>query len=488
MQFSEHSALELAEMIAQGELSPVELTRSCLERIEKYNPTLNAFITIDRPGALKAAQESEKQEPKGLLHGLPIAIKDLSLTKGLRSTSGSLTLKDNVPNEDSVAVERVRQAGAIIVGKSNTPEFGYKGVTDNRLMAPCANPWDTSRTSGGSSGGSAAAIAAGLCPLAEGTDGAGSIRIPAGFCGVVGVKPSFARVPRYPIPDIYYNLSHTGPITSTVADAIMLLAVQSGPDRRDPCSMTSSLFAEDKNCQELDAASTPAQFYRALHRFVTLDEKKDAKLRLAWSPDLGYAAVDPEVRELCQKAVQKLSQLGHTIEEDNPGFNDPEPIELNIWNVVYAERYAPMSDEVRALFTPELAGLVDEGMKVSAYQMGRDAMARTQLYYKTDQFFDRYDVLITPTLPVEAFPLTQQRPASIAGRPITTLFGWTPFTYPFNLTGQPAVTVPAGFTANGMPVGIQLIGPRGAEMRLLKLASQFEAIAPWPRCAPAFRG
>ena len=484
MQLHEYTALDLAELIAQKQVSPVELTRHCLERIDKYNSTLNAFITIDREGALKAAENAEKCESPGLLNGLPIAIKDLSLTKGLRSTSGSLTLKDNIPSEDSVAVERVRQAGAVIVGKSNTPEFGYKGVTDNRLLPPCANPWDTSRTSGGSSGGSAAAMAAGLCPLAEGTDGAGSIRIPAGFCGVVGVKPSFARVPRYPIPDIYYNLSHTGPITSSVADAILLLTVQAGPDRRDPASMTDSLL-DAPGCQELQHAGTPVQFYKALRHFTALDSA-DPKLRLAWSPDLGYAPVEPEIRTVCQQAVQELARLGHTVDEDNPGFTDPEPIELNIWNVVYAERYAPMSEETRALFTPELAGLVDLGTQVSAYQMGRDAMARTQLYYQTQRFFDKYDVLITPTLPVEAFPHSQQRPAAIAGREIKTLFGWTPFTYPFNLTGQPAVTVPAGFTPNGLPAGIQLVGPRGSEMRLLKLAAQFEKIHPWPRLAPGF--
>ena len=486
MKLHEYTALDLAELIEQKQLSPVELTRHCLERIDKYNSVLNAFITVDRDGALQAAEKAEKREEPGLLNGLPIAIKDLSLTKGLRSTSGSLTLKDNIPNEDSVAVERVRRAGAVIVGKSNTPEFGYKGVTDNRLLPPCANPWDISRTSGGSSGGSAAAMAAGLCPLAEGTDGAGSIRIPAGFCGVVGVKPSFARVPRYPIPDIYYNLSHTGPITSSVADAILLLTVQAGPDLRDPASMTDSLLSAP-GCQDLEQAQKPGQFYKALRRFTEIDES-DPKLRLAWSPDLGYAPVEPEVSALCSQAVRKFSLLGHSIDEDNPGFSDPEPIELNIWNVVYAERYAPMSSETRALFTPELAGLVDLGTQVSAYRMGRDAMARTQLYYKTQRFFDKYDVLITPTLPVEAFPHSLQRPASIAGREITTLFGWTPFTYPFNLTGQPAVTVPAGFTRNHLPVGIQLIGPRGSEMRLLKLAAQFEKLQPWPRLAPDFAG
>ncbi|MBQ7569114.1 amidase [bacterium] len=485
MQLHEYSALDLAELILSKQLSPLELTKHCLQRIEKYSSELNAFITVDAQGALLAAQKAESQSPAGLLHGLPIAIKDLSLTKGLRSTSGSLLQKDYVPDEDSVAVARVRQAGAIIVGKSNTPEFGYKGVTDNRLLPPCANPWDTSRTSGGSSGGSAAAIAAGLCPLAEGTDGAGSIRIPAGFCGAVGVKPSFARVPRYPIPDIYYNLSHTGPITSTVADAILLLAVQSGPDLRDPLSITDSLFAAPE-CEQLERAVSPSQFYRALRDFVTVTDR-DPKLRLAWSADLGYAPVEPEIQAICQQAAQKLTQLGHSIDEDCPSFSDPEPIELNIWNTVYAERYAPLSPETRAQLTPELAGLIDLGTQVSAYQMGRDAMERTKLYYKTQSFFERYDVLITPTLPVEAFPKTMQRPQSIAGRPITTLFGWTPFTYPFNLTGQPAVTVPAGLTAHGLPAGIQLIGPRGSEMRLLKLASQFEQIAPWTRIAPAFR-
>ncbi len=457
MQIHEYSAAELASLIRRRELSPVEITEHYLRRIDALNPKLNAFITVDYEGAIAAAREAESSPPQGPLHGVPVAVKDLSLTKGLRSTSGSLTLKDNIPSVDSVSAERIREAGGIIIGKTNTPEFGYKGVTDNRLGEPTLNPWDTSRTSGGSSGGSAAAVAAGLAPVAEGTDGAGSIRIPAGFCGVVGIKPSFARVPRYPIPDIYYTLSHTGPIARTADDAALLLDVLSGYDKRDPLSMTEPL---------------------------RLSPYAPEPLRIAWSPRLNYAPLEPEIEAITEKAALKLCEAGHSVERADPDITDPEPLELNIWNTVYAARYGPLEEPMRSLFTPELAEIVDEGMRLPAWRLCKDSIERTKLYYEMEKFFGTFDLLLTPTLPVEAFPVEKQRPETVEGRPITTLFGWTPFTYPFNLTGQPAVTVPAGLTASGLPAGLQIIGPRGSEALIMQVARQFEYLAPWQKLAP----
>lgn len=480
MEVHQYSATELAVLIRKRKLSPVEIVKSLLERIDKLNPSLNAFTTVDYEGALQAAKVAENTPPTGPLHGIPVAIKDLSYTKGLRTTCGSLTLKDNVPEVDSISVERIRRAGAIIIGKTNTPEFGYKGVTDNRLGAPTRNPWNTGRTSGGSSGGSAAAVAAGLVPLAEGTDGAGSIRIPASFCGVVGLKPSFARVPRTPIPDIWYTLSHTGSIARTVADAALLYDVLAGPDPRDPLSYTTiercdnlhpTVALEDWDAPYLKAGAGVG------HTEI------GNRMTIGYSPDLGYAAVDPEVAQIVAQAAHELASL-HEVVDANVSVEDPEQIELNIWNAVYAARYGPLKSPTRDLFTPELAGLVDEGMRLSGFELYHDSIARTKLYYTMAEYFVHHDLLITPTMAVEAFPIEQQRPAEINGRPMTTLFGWTPFTYPFNLTGQPAVTVPVGLTASGLPVGMQIIGGRGQEKKVLTVAQQYEHLHPWKQYAP----
>lgn len=449
------SAVNIRQRILQGELSPVEVVESLLQRIERLNPRLNSFITVDAEGALDTARRLEKNcDSPGPLHGIPIAIKDLSYTKGLRTTCGSLTLKDNVPTQDSISVERIRQAGAIIIGKTNTPEFGYKGVTDNRLMPPTVNPWDESTTSGGSSGGSASAVAAGLVPLAEGTDGAGSIRIPASFCGVVGFKPSFASVPRYPIPDIYYTLSHTGPIARNVEDAALLYSVLAGQDMRDALSF--------------DVAASQGE----------------SQLKLAWTSGLSYAQAEPEVAKVCREAVYHLTEQRHTIVEDRPEFPDPEPIELNIWNTVYAARYGPLTSPTRELFTPELAEIVDEGMRLPAHVLCKDSIARTKLYYTMDEFFQKYDLLLMPTMPMPSFPVELQHPRELNGRKLDTLFGWTPFTYPFNLTGQPAITVPVTYVTSPagkkLPVGVQIIGPRGSDNLVLAVAKQLESYRTLP--------
>lgn len=439
------TAVELAALIRNREVSPVEVVQAALDRIDRLDPDLRAFVTVDYEGALAAAREAERSEPAGPLHGVPVAVKDLSLTRGLRTTFGSLLHRDFVPDQDSVSVERLRAAGAILVGKTNTPEFGYKGVTDNRLGPPTVNPWNRERTAGGSSGGSAAAVAAGLVPLAEGTDGAGSIRIPACFCGVVGLKPTFGRVPRHPVPDLYYTLSHTGPIACTVADAALMLEVLAGPDSRDPWSL-----------DDFPAAREPR--------------------RVAWSPDLGYAQVEPEVARVAREAVARLP---YEVEEADPGFPDPEEVELGIWRTVYAARFGPLPPEVRERMDPLLAAIVDEGMAMPAWELAKQSLERTRLWETLERFFGRYDLLVTPTMPVEAFPASQQRPDTVDK---ATLFGWTPFTYPFNLTGLPAVTVPAGLTRSGLPVGLQIVGRRGADRQVLLAAAAFERAAPWSPC------
>lgn len=438
------NAVELAARIRAREISPVEVVRDALDRIERLDPALRAFVTIDPEGALAAAREAERTPPVGPLHGVPVAVKDLSLTRGLRTTFGSLLHRDFVPDQDSVSVERLRRAGAVIVGKTNTPEFGWKGVTDNRLGPPTVNPWNRERTAGGSSGGSAAAVAAGMVPLAEGTDGAGSIRIPAAFCGVVGMKPTFGRVPRHPVPDLYYTLSHTGPLTRTVADAELMLEVLAGPDPRDPWCLTEAM-----------GEALPPR-------------------RVAWSPDLGYARVEPEVARVALAAARKLPW---ELEEAHPGFPDPEDVELGIWCTVYAARFGELDPAQRGLMDPGLVEVIDQGMRMPASELARGSLARTRLWETVERFFRTYDLLVTPTMPVVAFPASQQHPLPV-DKP--TLFGWTPFTYPFNLTGLPALTVPAGLTSEGLPVGLQIIGRRGADRQVLAAGAAFEQAAPWP--------
>ncbi len=447
-------ATELAQLIKEKKLSPVEVTQAYLERIDKLNSKVNAFITLDSEGALSQARRAENEEATGPLHGVPVAIKDLSYTKGMRTTCGSLTLKDNIPDFDSISVTRIRQAGAIILGKTNTPEFGYKGITNNRVFGPTLNPWNLERHAGGSSGGSASAVAANLVPIAEGTDGAGSIRIPASFCGVVGFKPSFAMVPRYPIPDLYYTLSHTGPIARHVDEAALLFEVLAGVSSHDNLSISPH------------------------------DWPKSAsdKLHIAYSPNLNYAPVGDEVAQIVNQAAQKFTELGYVVNEENPPIDeDPEPLELNIWNTVYASRYAPLGEETKALLTPEMVDIIEEGMKLPAYMYSQDSIKRTKLYYTMDKFFERYDLMITPTMPIEAFDSQLERPESVNGRKISTLFGWTPFTYPFNLTGQPAITIPAGLSDNKMPIGLQIVGPRGSDRFILEVAKRFEELAPFPK-------
>ena len=447
-------AVELAQKIRAKELSPVEVVGAFLERIDKFNSRLNAFITVDPEGALKAAREAEEYPSDRPLHGVPVAIKDLSYTEGMRTTCGSLTLKDNIPNCDSISVTRVRQAGGIVIGKTNTPEFGYKGITNNRVFGTTFNPWELTRHAGGSSGGSACAVAAKLAPLAEGTDGAGSIRIPASFCGVVGFKPSFAMVPRYPIPDLYYTLSHTGPLARHVEDAALLFEVLAGVSSHDNLSMNP----------------------------VDWPKTAQDRLKIAYSPTLNYAAVEDEVAQTVAEGALKFKELGYEVMEENPPIpEDPEPIELNIWNTVYASRYAPLNDRMRELLEPEMVEIIEEGMKLPTYKYSQDSIKRTKLYYIMDEFFERYDLMITPTMPLEAFDYHLERPQTVGGRVINTLFGWTPFTYPFNLTGLPAITVPAGLSAAGLPIGLQIVGPRGSDRLILQVAKRFEELAPFPQ-------
>jgi aspartyl-tRNA(Asn)/glutamyl-tRNA(Gln) amidotransferase subunit A len=458
------SAIELRERYRRRELSPLEVTGLILERIGKLNPSLNAFLTVTVERALEDARAAERAyggegEP-GPLAGIPISIKDLTPTAGIRTTMGSLLYQDWIPDEDGPFVERVNAAGAVMLGKTNTPEYGWKGDSGNRLIGPTHNPWKHGATAGGSSGGAAAAVAAGLGPLAQGSDGAGSIRIPSGFSGIFGLKPTLGLVAYYPASAVEV-LSHLGPMTRTVRDAGLLLNVVGRQDDRDRYSYPT----------ETD--------------FVAACDGGISGLRVAWSPDLGYAPVDPEVRDITSRAAQRLSDLGAHVEEVDPGIADPWDTLDTIWLAAQAGRHKDDFDEVRELIDPGRIELVERGRKLTAVDLYNAHVQRTGLYHQWRRFFEdgRWDLLVTPQLPVTAFPAGDDHPGTIDGKPVNYL-GWTAFTYPFNLTGQPAATVPCGFAANGLPVCLQFVGRWRDDATVLRAAAAYEEMAPWAQHRP----
>lgn len=459
------SATELAAAVRTADVSPVEVARAVLDRIGRVNPRINAFCTVTADRALEQARAAEaavvRGDPLGPLHGVPISFKDLTATAGIRTTYGSRVFEHHVPEEDAVVVERARAAGAVLLGKTNTPEFGCKGVTDNRIFGATRNPWRLDRVAGGSSGGAAAALAAGLGPLGEGSDLAGSIRVPAALCGVVGLKPGVGRVPRYPALNGWTAFSVVGPMARTVRDTALLLSVMAGPDDRDPTSLPA----------------TDDDFARAAEGGIR-------GLRVAWSADLGYAPVDPEVRGLCGEAAKAFVGLGAAVDEAHPGFDDPEPLFLDLTAPVRAAAYGHYLAEWREQMDPVLVARIERAGGTSAVEQERAQHRRTRLWHTVRRFFERYDLLLTPATAVAAFSIDVQRPAEIAGRPVTSPIGWFPFTFPFAITGQPAISVPCGTTAEGLPVGLQIVGRRFGEGTVLRAAAAFEAARPWSARRP----
>jgi aspartyl-tRNA(Asn)/glutamyl-tRNA(Gln) amidotransferase subunit A len=454
------SALELAALIRKKEVSPVEVVEAILARIERINPELNAFCTVTAEEARDAAAAAEVAvmtgEPLGPLHGVPFSVKDLVFTRRVRTTGGSHLYSDHVPEEDAVAVERLKAAGAIMLGKTNTPEFGHKGVTDNPLFGITRNPWNRELTSGGSSGGAGAAVAGGLGPLAVGTDGGGSIRIPAAFCGIYGLKPSFGRVPQHPTFRSWQGVSVTGPMTRTVRDAALMLDVLAGPDDRDRESLPA-----DEGPSYLDACATGI-----------------AGLSVAWSADLGHARVDPDVADLCARAAEQFESLGCHVEVVTPSWEDPEEI---FRVAAAAETYAAWGHMLTSGDTRldrSLVALLRFGQTIDVAAYLRALHRRDDFWTEVQRFLARFDLLITPTVAVSPFAVGRPGLKEINGNPATPL-GWMPFTFPFNLTGQPAATVPVGFTPAGLPVGLQIVGRRHGERAVLAASSAFEAASPW---------
>ena len=453
------SALDLAARIRQKDLSPVEVTEAILGRIEALNPRLGAFCLVAADQARAAARDAEvavmKREPLGPLHGVPVSIKDVIFTRGVRTTGGSRLFADLVPEHDAVAVARLRAAGAIVLGKTTTSEFGHKALTESPLFGSTRNPWDLTRTPGGSSGGAAAAVASGLGPIGLGTDGGGSIRLPAAFCGLVGFKPSYGRVPEYPTFPGWDHVSHTGPLTRTVRDAAAALDAVAGGDDRDPNSLPS-----------------------ASGSYVDACERDVRGLHVAWSADLGYARVDPVVQALCENAAAEFENLGCHVEVVNPGW---ESLEDAFSTMVAAQFHAAFADQIaerESDVDPTLARFVARGASVTTrdYLVARARMR--EFWQEVLQFLARFDLLLTPTVAVPPFAADAKPPREINGERGSVL-GWMPFTYPFNITGQPAASVPAGWTAENLPVGVQIVGQRHADATVLAACAAYEAACPW---------
>lgn len=464
-------AVELSELIRRRAVSPVEITRAVLERIDRLNGPLGAFVMVHAERATADAREAEQAvmtgQPLGPLHGVPISIKDSLWTAGDRTTSGSRLLAEFVPPEDTASVARVRAAGAIFVGRTNLPEFAWRGSTDNPLFGESRNPWDRARTPGGSTGGGAAAVAAGLGPLALGSDGAGSIRIPASFCGLVGLKPTFGRVPMYPAAGGNELVAHVGPLARTVRDAALLMNAIARYDRRDPFALP------DDGTDYVAACDEPLS--GAARGNAGADGR--ASIRIAWSPDLGFAPIEPETREICARAARAFVEIGIEIEEARPDFGDPSWILRALYGGAQAGAHAARAPEQKAQMDPDLVAYAEASAGLTVVEYVEAVAARQALVDSLRRFFERYDLLLTPTLCLPAFPLGIVGPRTVAGREVTHL-GWT-LCYPFNYSGQPAISVPAGWTTSGLPVGLQIVGRRLEDALVLRAAAAFEAIRPW---------
>ncbi len=455
------SAVELLAGYREGRFSPVEATRAVLDRIHAVNDKINAFMIIDDDGALAAARASEgrwaKGAPLGLLDGVPTTLKDLVLTKGWPTLKGSLTVDPAGPwDEDAPCVARLREHGAVFLGKTTTPEVGWKGLTESALSGITRNPWNLAKTPGGSSGGASAALAAYMGPLAVGSDGGGSIRIPAGFTGVFGIKANYGRVPVYP-ESAMRTLSHVGPMTRTVADAALMLNVLSEPDHRDPTALP----------------------YQGIDFTQGLDDGING-LKVAFSPDLGYAKVDDELARIVEEAVAAFTELGAVVERRDPGIENPKAIFKAHWWAGAAGAFAHLADDQKAKLEPELAEIVADGQKLSILDYMRAMDGRTALCLQLRQFFRDVDLLLTPSLAVPAFDVGHLQPP---GHPADDTYwtDWTPFTFPFNLGQQPACSIPCGFTAAGLPVGLQIVADNFREDLVLRAARAFEAARPQDR-------
>lgn len=450
------SAGEMVARFAEGSLSPVETTRAALARIERLNGRFNAVCLVDAEGAQAAARESETRwrqgVPLGPVDGVPTTVKDLVLAKGWPTRRGSRTTAEDPAPADAPAVARLRESGAVLIGKTTTPEFGWKGVTDSPLTGITRNPWDESRTPGGSSGGAATAAALGMGALHIGTDGGGSIRIPASFSGIVGFKASFGRVPAWPASP-FASVAHLGPMTRTVTDAALMMTVITRPDDRDWYALP-----EDRRDWRVELEDGVRGF------------------TIAYAPTLGQTPVDREVAAAVAAAARRFEGLGARVEEVAPGLDEAGPVFAAHWFPAAALLVDSIPAKKRALMDPGLLAIAEQGARISLLDHLKAVRAREAMGLAMQEFHRRHDLLILPTMPMPAFEAGQETPVDSANRRWTD---WTPFTYPFNLTRQPAVSVPCGFTTAGLPIGLQIIGRLFEDAKVLRAARAYEQLHPF---------
>jgi Asp-tRNA(Asn)/Glu-tRNA(Gln) amidotransferase A subunit family amidase len=443
-------AYETAELIRRGELSPAEAVEEALVAIEGAEPLVNAFTVVRAEEALAEARALEGVAGRGPLHGVPISVKDVVWTRGILTTNGTGAYAGFVPDEDAVVVERLRAAGAVVVGKTNNPELCLDGITQNELFGVTRNPWDPSCTPGGSSGGAGASVAAGG-PLAIGSDGGGSIRIPASFCGVAGLKPTLGLVPGTPGFRGWPTLSVKGPLARSVRDLELSLAVISGPDPRDPATV------------RVPPAPVPE------------------RPRIAVSEDLGFAPLEPDVRAAFRAAVDRLADAGHALEEVRPETGDS----ADLWMAVASAEGHASHRHLLGRLGPRAEEIVGGGARISASEYLDALEERARLTRGWLSFFERFDLLLTPTMQLTAFPVGEVMPSEIGGEPVDRIReNWCAFLPALNLTGCPAASVPCGVDRRGLPIGLQIAGPRFGEASILRLAAAWEELQPWARQAP----
>ena len=459
-------ATELFGLYRRRKVSPLEVTQAVLAQIERVNPKLNAYCTVIPDEALRAARAATSALRRGAkvgpLHGVPVSIKDLTPTKGIRTTWGSKIYEHHVPEVDALVVERLRAAGAILLGKTNTPEFGAGGQTFNAVFGTTLNPWNPALTCGGSTGGGAVALATGMGQLAQGSDLGGSLRLPASFCGAVGIRPSPGLVPVWPSDLGWDTYSVQGPMARTVGDLALMLAAIAGSDPRSPVSYPVDTSA----------------FTRAV-------QKPTARgLRIAWSPDLGVTPVDAEVERVFIDATRVLAKLGARVERGHPDFTGL----LDIVQVTRGARMAAVhADKLpkwRDVMQENLVRNIEFGLSLTAADIGRAERDRTALWHRVRDFLQRYDAIVTPTAAIPPFPVTETHPTKINGRPMANYLEWVLLTYAFTLVGVPAISIPCGFTRDGLPVGLQIAGRWRDEATVLRIAAAFEAAQPWAHRRP----
>jgi amidase len=463
------TAVELAQRIRRREVSCMEVMQAHLAQIERTNPRVNAIVTLAPDEALRQARAADQALQHGRagspatapLYGLPVAHKDLVPTKGMRTTFGSPLYRDFIPDADALIVERLRGAGAITLGKTNTPEFGAGSQTFNAVFGPTRNPWDTSKTCGGSSGGAAVALACGMVPIADGSDLGGSLRNPASFCNITGFRPSPGRVPAWPVLNAWYPLSVLGPMARTVGDLALQLSAIAGPDARAPLSID-------------EPAST----------FAKPLERDFRGVRIAWSRDLGGLPVDRRVSAVLDGQRHVFEQMGIEVEDASPDFSDADEVFRVLRAYSFELNYGALLERNRAQLKDTVIWNIEQGMRLTGPQIGQAEVRRTELYHRTRRFMEQYEFLLAPVVQVLPFSVDQPYVTEIEGQPMQTYLDWMRSCYFITVTGLPAISIPCGFSAEGLPVGLQIVGRQRDDFGVLQLAHAFEQCTQFWRKRP----